>query len=67
MTNETLYLCTSPKCNVTCTTAYKGRKHARKTGHVIAVNYRATRANAKYKARQNPTYLDRLKAYGDPQ
>ena len=61
---ELLYLCTHPKCNVRCTTKFKGRKHAAKTGHKIAVNRRATIAHAKYKARQNPSYLDRLTAMG---
>lgn len=58
---ETLYMCTHPKCNVRCTTKFKGKKHAVKTGHKIAVNRRATIAHAKYKARQNPSYLDRLR------
>lgn len=58
--SETLYRCTQPKCNVRCTTKFKGKKHAAKTGHRIAVNSRATIAHAKHKARQNPTYLDRL-------
>ena len=59
--SEVLYLCTHPKCNVRCTTKFKGKKHAAKTGHKIAVNHRATIAHAKYKARQNPSYLDRFR------
>lgn len=59
--SETLYRCTNPKCNVRCTTKFKGKKHAAKTGHTLTLNPRATNAHLKYMARQNPTYLDRLR------
>jgi hypothetical protein len=58
--SETLYRCTHPKCTVRCTTKSKGKKHSAKTGHSMTVNSRATIAHAKHKARQNPTYLERL-------
>ncbi len=49
-------------CGVRLYNQHRAKKHEAKTGHRTKVNERAERARAKYVARQNPSYLDRLVA-----
>ncbi len=47
-------------CGVRLWKKSRAKKHRSKTGHATAINWRATLAHAKYRARQTPSYLSRL-------
>lgn len=49
-------------CGVRLYTKSRAGKHELKTGHRSVVNWRAEQAVRKYRARMNPSYLDRLAA-----